>query len=425
MNLTTQRPRIYRGWWIVFAGFLGQMTSVGAQTYGLSALIQPMERSLGWSRSEIVGVVTVARLLGGATSAALGVLVDRYGSRLLMSVSALVLGICLIFVGFVTTLWQYYLLMGIGLGLTFPGLFDIGPRTAIANWFIRKRALAFTLFILGSAAAGIIIAPIIAWTEHYADWRTAWMMMGALTLAVIPVAWFSIRRRPEDIGLLPDGDAPGESSQSLHGALTQSGHSSEEPEWTAGDALRTRSFWLVTFAFMLVSLPASAITIHMAPYVGTKGFSTLVGVSTLSFHALGGVAGRVVWGLLIARFGVYSMAVAFGLFYGVSIIAFLLTSSPATLYLTAAMVGASIGGLLQVRSHIFPAYFGRRIVGRLTGYSATFETITGAVTPLFAALMYDATQSYVLTFSIFAAACFVTGMVFLLAPPPPPGQRTS
>src|SRR5215216_6036044 len=82
--------RLYRGWWIVATGYISQMGTVGATGWVFGVLILPMQDDLGWSRSVLVGVVTLARLLSGVFAVRIGPAVDRHGARLLMTLSALI-----------------------------------------------------------------------------------------------------------------------------------------------------------------------------------------------------------------------------------------------------------------------------------------------------------------------------------------------
>ena len=135
-----------------------------------------------------------------------------------------------------------------------PGFGLLGPRTAIANWFVRRRAFAFMVFTLGSGAAGIVLTPLMAQVADAASWRVAWVLMGMLVWAVAPLAWFTVRRRPEDVGLLPDGvarDEPGERLDFVTG----------EAAWTVADALRTRTFWLLTAGFTLHNMEPPFFTL--------------------------------------------------------------------------------------------------------------------------------------------------------------------
>ena len=267
---------IFRGWLIVGVGYLTQLSTAGASGWVFGVLILPMQDELGWSRSTLVGVLTVERLVTGAFGIWLGPRLDKHGARLVMTVSAIVAGSCLIGMALIQSPWQAYLLYGV-LGLTTPGLSTLGPVVSISNWFIRKRSQAIMFYTFGSATAGLVLAPAMAAVADAMSWRTAWLLMGLMLWAVAPLAWATIRQRPEDVGQRPDGeDAP-----SLPAGASISPVRDDEPEqyWTVGLALRSPAFWLLAGGFMLTALPASSIFIHMSAFVQSKGFSHEAGAA--------------------------------------------------------------------------------------------------------------------------------------------------
>ena len=407
---------IYRGWWIVGTSYFAQMVAAGASGWVFGVLIRPMEDDLHWSRSQLVGVITLASLLGGTFAARLGPVVDRHGPRTLMTVSAVVGGVALMALSLVHSPWQFYAIWAV-FGLSTPGFGLLGPRVAIANWFIRRRPLAFMIFTFGSATAGIVLAPTMAWVADVWSWRTAWVLMGLLAWALAPMSWLAVRRRPEDLGLLPDGDQPAKERPDISGA-PEPPTTSGEPVWTVREALHTRAFWMLTFGFMLVSLPGSSIFVHMMPYVETRGLSLETGAAVVSIYGFGALGGRPVWGFIIQRIGIHRTLVVFGVSYGTAIVAFLVPSDALGIYAVTLLLGLAIAGLQQMQAQVFPDYYGRAIVGTLTGYSGLTYTISRAAAPLYAALAYDASQSYMFAFGSFAAACFISAAAFMLAAPP-------
>ncbi len=399
------------------------MTLTGATGWVLSVQLLPMQHSLGWSRSELVGALTVFSLLSGILAATLGPVMDRYGTRALMTVSALLAGACLVSLGLVTAPWQYYLVFGVGLGLAAPALQNVGPSVAIANWFVRRRVQAFAAFTLGSTTAGIVLAPLVGAVAHLFDWRTGWLLMGVLTWCIVPLAWLAVRRRPEEVGLLPDGAPPeGEPAAPPPQGDVDPGEASS---WSVGEALRTRVFWLLVAAFTLTSLPASSIYVHMAPYASSKGLPAAAAIASLTVYGLGGAAGRFLWAFIIRRLGMHRALICFGCSYGLTISAFTLAGGVLALYATTALLGLSIAGSQQLQSQSFADYFGRRIVGSLLGYAGLFFMVSRAVAPTFAAVMFDRLHSYELPFALFAGACFLAGAAFLLAFPPRRREATA
>jgi sugar phosphate permease len=376
-------------------------------------LIIPMQDDLGWSRSTIVGVLTLHRLAGGACGFWLGPLVDRHGTRLLVTVSAVAAGACLIGLSLIQAPWQSYLLWGV-FGLTLPGLSTLGPIAAISNWFVRGRTQAIMFFTFGSATAGLILAPIMAAVAADLSWRVAWVIMGLMLWAIAPLAWLAIRRRPEDVGLLPDGAESAPVTNFSAPAPTQT---SDEPEWTTAAAVRTRSFWLLTIGFTLTMLPASSIFIHMSAFVQSKGFSVEDGAAAVSIYGLGAVMGRFVWGFTVAHAGLHRSLVAWGFLYGASIIIYILPTHLLAIYATTILLGISISGSQQLRAQTFPEYFGRQVVGALVGYSTLVATFAGAVAPLMVAVAFDWTGSYSEIFVAFGLCCLVAGAGFVFSRP--------
>jgi MFS family permease len=408
-----QAPRIYRGWWIVFTGYLSQAATVGCAGWVFGVLILPMQDDLGWSRSEIVGVVTLSRLISGVLAAPLGPMVDRHGARGLMTLSALGAAACIFGTAASQNVWQYYVCWA-GFGVCMPGLSNIGPAVAISNWFVRKRAQAVMFFTFGSATAGLVLAPIMSAVARNLDWRWSWAGMALLFVIVAPLAWTFVRRRPEDYGLLPDGA----SEVTTRAGPSQSPLRQEpEPEWTLQEALHSHAFWLITFGFMLTSFPASSIFIHMPSFVESKGFSQAEGAAAISFYGAGVLAGRFIWGFIVARVGVYRALVAYGFTYGLSIFLFVAPHQLALIYATTVLLGIAIAGAQQLQVQAFPEYFGRRIVGSLLGYAGVAAAITGSAAPLVAAAAYDASESYSLTFTLWGVFCLVAGLAFVFSRP--------
>jgi len=144
MNRLLHPSAVYRGWWIVATGFLAQMPTVGATGWVFGVLILPMQHDLGWSRTEVVGVVTLARLLSGFFAMKLGPLVDQHGARLLMIGSSVLAAASMAGTALIQNPAEYYACWVL-FGLSIPGLSTLGPAVAISNWFVNAVPLAWRL----------------------------------------------------------------------------------------------------------------------------------------------------------------------------------------------------------------------------------------------------------------------------------------
>ncbi|HEX5369084.1 MAG TPA: MFS transporter, partial [Dehalococcoidia bacterium] len=400
--------RVYRGWWIVFTAFLSQFAATGSSGWVFGVLLLPMQVDLHTSRSVIVGVLLVQRLISGAAGALLGPFIDREGTRLVTAASAVVAGGCLLCLATVQAAWQPYVLWGI-FGLSLPGLSTVAPVASISAWFVRKRTQAIVTYTFGGAMAGLVLAPTMAIVADQFGWRTVWAVMGLMFWAIAPVAWIAIRRKPEDLGLQPDGLA---ASAALTDAEPETKAGTETEGLTVAQVLRSKSFWLITLGFTLTMLPASSIFIHMSSYVQSKGFSETDGAAAVSIYGFGAVLGRFVWGYMVVRLDLRRSLVVWAFAYGLSIVFFALPASIVALYGTTVLLGITVSGSLQFRAQAFPDYFGSQIAGSLTGYAAAIATLAGAVAPLIVAYWYDLSGAYEGIFLVFAVCCVAASVAF-------------
>lgn len=420
-------PRIFHGWWIVLTGTLAISLSGGATTYVFSVLIPAMERDLGWSRAELVGVITVAALVKGGISAPIGPLFDRYGSRAFMTGGAVLGGACFMLTSLVAEVWQFYLLVGVGVALSVPALEDLGPRTAVANWFIRKRPAAFAVLTPGRSISGIVLVPIAHLLMTTYSWRAVYLAVGLAELLVLaPLCWLVVRRRPEDVGLLPDGAAPPSAGVRASAQAGTHVHLFPDPVWTRGQVLRTRTYWLLAAGFFLVALPSSSIYIHMGSYMQDKGLTAAAAAAGLGVYGFGALCGRPVWAFVVTHSNIRWALTAFALSYATAILGYTVAASQWTLYTAVFFLGLIIGGSAQLVGQVWPDYFGRRVVGAITGLATLVNMPATASGALILALALEATGSYTPILLVWAGIAYTSALFFAVARrPDPPAAEAS
>lgn len=399
-------PR-FRGWWIVGASFLALYLNGSSTSYLMGVLILPMEADLGWSRATLLGALTVSTFVTAGTGMVMGPFYDKHGARVGMTVSALTSGTVLLLLPHVTMIWQYYILLGVGMGVARSGLENMGPRTAIANWFVRRRAAAFAWYSGGRAVFGVTAVAPMAYLVSSTSWRSGWTLIGALELAVLmPMIWLVVRRRPEDLGQLPDGDTPRPDTQNA--ALA-------EPEWTRAQAMRTKAFWFMVLGFAFVGFPTSGMIANLLPYFSDEGLSLETASAVFSIFAFGALMGRPIWGFVSTRIGIHPALTLYALVYGLSIASMVLAFNTPTLFAAAFFVGVPTGGAAQLQAQAWPDFFGRRSVGAITGISTLIIMPTLAAGPLLAAIAFDQMGSYNWVFTAFAGGAIVSSVFFYLA----------
>jgi sugar phosphate permease len=233
----------FYGWYIVGVSFVTLFLQASGGGFTFSIFLPAMNEELGWSRSTIVGATSLAAITAAVAGPFLGRIVDRHGPRAAMTVSVIALGLAQLAASFVQEPWQFYLAIGLVSGAARPVLQSVGPGAMIAQWFQRRRSTAFGIASVGPPIANVLLPPLIAALVHAAGWRSGWVTLGCLALGMgLAPTLFLVRRRPEDLGLRPDGDPP----QAEHEGTGQPARAAApvvDEDWTAREALHSVSFW--------------------------------------------------------------------------------------------------------------------------------------------------------------------------------------
>ncbi len=410
--------RFYYGWVIVAVGALAAGVGAFAATSPFSAFITPMSRDLGWSQTTLNGAQAVGTLVGGLSAPLAGRLVDRYGPRLMLTVAGLTMGVALTLCANVQEPWQFFVSYGLA-RLVFQGIVMVATTTAVANWFIRQRGRATGLALMGNALSVALVVPLIQYLVETASWRTAWAVLGAIALlGLTPAAALLLRRRPEDLGLLPDG-AP--SAVPPPGRAGRSGGAppgSREPAWHLGPALHTRTFWLLLASGSLTGFTVAGITTHQIPVLLHNGVAPAAAAGMVSIYAVCWTAGIIVWGFVGERVPArYGLA----LIYAVSAVAALIlvntrTATGAVVF--ALLFGLVVGGNSTLEALIWADYYGRVALGTIRGFGRPFILAANALGPLVAGMLVDALGSYQVAYAGFAATSLAAAVLVLTARPP-------
>ncbi len=419
------RKRFFYGWVIVAVVFISNFAGSGMGGWVLTVLIKPMQHDLGWSRAAILGAASTATLIGAAIAPLLGRLVDRYGARAIMAFGAIMQGLLLLILSRVSSIWQLYLLYGLGGALANAELQGVAPLTAIANWFIKQRGRAIAISMMGLSLSGVVFVSLTQKIVDLSSWRTAWTVIGIINLVfvVLPV-WFFMRRRPEDMGLQPDGEAKVEPTSNLIAEPVSSGlpNDKEEPSWTATEAVKSKAFWLLAISISFDSIAMMGVWMHMPTYYSDIGFSATIAASAMSLNACGSFIARISWGLLVERMHVrYCICAAcIAASLGVAaVMSFSLGLLPPlwVLFLVSFYHGLIVGGLVVLHGVVWPDYFGRRNTGVIRGMAMPIQSIAGSGGPLFAAFIYDKFGSYRAALTIFVGCYLIAAAIVLMAKP--------
>jgi len=392
--------------------------SSGINFHGFGNFIIPLSKEFGWSRTTVSAVFSLARLEAGFIGPVEGWAVDRLGPRKLMLVGIPVMGLGFILLSQVSGLFTFMLVYILGITLGNSLGMHVPASAAVANWFNRKRGLAFGIMWSGVGLGGLLV-PALGWAIDVYGWRDASVYVGIFVIFVgVPVAAL-MRHRPEQYGFLPDGQIiPQKTSNGKRGK-----NEDLEVDFTAREALQTSSFWFLSLSIMARSLVTGGVGLHLVPYFVGLGASPIEAAAYAGSVGVISIPGRFGLSYLGDYFNRrYMMAISL-LFMTLSIV--LLATADSLSSSIPGLVAYSIsqGGISVIPQSIIADYFGRKAFATISGFRSSIQMLGIIVGPVVSGLVYDRTGSYEWAFLGFAAASIVSMLLVLMALPPSPRPR--
>lgn len=421
----------YYGWVIVGASGTVIFGRMAPNITTLTVFIYPMSEELGWSRTVISGAVSAGALAAVVFSPVVGWAIDRYGTRPVMVISMVVLGLSMTSLAWATVPFTFYLAYSTA-RVVFHTAAPIGASTVVSRWFIRKRGRAIGIVFLFGAIGGLVFTMQSAlFIDHFGT-KVAWLSLGLLVLgvSVIPVLLL-VAERPEDIGLMPDGRMPDEvpvpasslpvQEQIPRTVQVQTGVPVDD-SWSLGGAMRTRSFWVLFFMGMAMFCVNTGTNVHIGAYYRDQGLTLTLAAVAISFSWLVSAFGSVVWGWVLekieARYA-YSLLL---LILGISTLYLLTVDSAAGAFGAAALIGSVSAGSQVIPTIMYADYYGRNSMGKIRGISETGVLIGQSTGPLLAGVVFDLNGSYSFVFLVFGGIAITCGLIVLTATRPVRGR---
>jgi OFA family oxalate/formate antiporter-like MFS transporter len=400
--LLSGRLPFFYGWVVLAclccAGFARQGPAVAT----LSIFVEPLTREFGWSRTALSGAVSLGGVLAALSSPLIGPLLDRHGARLTLCTAVLVTGAAMMLLSLMQSLLVFYLLFCIA-RMNWAGPFDLGIYGGVNNWFVVRRAFATSVATVAQFA-GLVAMPLIAqlaMRQH--GWRGGWLAIGSVTLLIgfLPV-WLFMARRPEDLGLRPDGRTTG--SSLAPAALADL----SEPSFSRREAIGTSAFWLLLLYTVIVYPVQAGVSLQQAAHLIERGIEPTIAATTVSTFSLMSAVASATCGLLPRRVPIRFPLAVTGGFLAVSTLAMIGISSARQGYVAAALFGFGIGGVLTLLPIAWADYFGRANFAAIRGIALSVQVIAQASGPLLSGAMHDWTGSYRRVLQCFAVLSCVS-----------------
>ena len=411
--MTTRPKSLYYGWVVAAAAGSIQFANAASAISVLTIFVVPMSDEFGWGRTQIAGATTAGAILGAALAPFIGRLVDRFGARVVLTLSGLVIALACVSLSTMQTLPGFYLAFAAA-RIADQGGVKIGASVAAGKWFQRYRGRVTGLIFFVETTGVIALAPLTHLVIAELGWRAAWLMLAAamLLLGALPCALW-VRRQPEDMGLAIDGGPPAASGDADWSTSPATVH--EPPSLTLREAARTPAFWLALAALFLGSNALSGPGLHLVPYLTEQGVNPTAAVSAISVMATAGAAGALLSGLAAERIPPrWAMAALYLAGAG----ALVLLVSADTLfetYLFAGLMGMAGAGINTLAPLLWAGSYGRGALGAIHGVGRASQVLGFAIGPLASGIAYDATGSYREAFLVMAAVALLAAGLVVMA----------
>jgi len=284
-------------WIVIGIAFFTVGVAFGARNAFAVFLIAVIEE-FHWSRALASGALMVGSVMWTLVAPVIGILLDRFGPRVVLTGGSIVMALGFVISGLAHTVAEFYLGMGIFVGIGFAALTMTSQATFLSNWFILRRGMAIGMVASGIGLGILVIVPVTQWLIATYGWRVAFFILAGLLAAVVaPVNYFFQRQRPEQMNLKPDfGDSPPQASARPTRATSVDGPSLKA-------ALRDRRFWAFAFGVLAGAIPLHMVLIHQVAAVSDAGFSKELAAFALGMIGLFAAPAMIFMGFLADRIG--------------------------------------------------------------------------------------------------------------------------
>jgi len=411
-----RQSRLYYGWLVLAVAAAAMVGTLPGRTQGLGLITEPLLIDLALDRVSYAELNFWATIVGAGGAIGIGHALDRLGSRTVLIVVALALGIVVCFMSRTTSV------VGLAVWLTLTralgqSALSVVSLATVGHWFVRRIDAAMAVYSVVMSMGFMIAFPVVGSLVQRYDWRTAWLAIGcALILGLAPLAALVVRRGPETCGLIPDGDPTAGDTARLQSAAHQlTGH-----PWNA--ALLTPAFWIFAIGTALYGLVASGIGLFNESILAERGFGPDIYYQALVVTALTGLGGNFLGGWCARQ---VRLTILLAISLGLLAAALLALPHVARLWQVMAWAaGMGVGGglVMVLFFSVWPRAFGRRDLGRIQGAAQALTVLASAIGPLLLAWCVKRTGSYSAMFTVLAAVIGCTAAAALIVSMPDPHE---
>ncbi|HEV8343949.1 MAG TPA: MFS transporter [Candidatus Binatia bacterium] len=384
---------IYYGWRMVGLVSTIRVLGGGLHQYGFTVFFLPISQDLGLSRAATSLAFSLARAEGAIEGPVVGYLVDRHGPRPMIMVAAVLTGIGYILLSWVDS-YASFLIIYLGvISLAFTAGFVHSPMVVANSWFIRRRARAMTLISAAVPVGGAMISPLLAMAVYAWGWRWAAFLAGCLFLFIAAPLSVRLRRSPESIGLLPDGDPPQKGAPRSAPDKSRAPGDKEETDFTVRHAMSTFVYWMLVLSMMARVGAYSTVSVHFVPIMVWKGLSQEQAALFLGAFAFLNLLSHFLLGWIADMMNKLQLLTACMFIAAASVLALMWGEAYWLLWLFTILFTV-IDASFPIAWAAVGDFFGRRYFATIRGTMSFFYQWGSVIGPVLAGAIYDQSQTY-------------------------------
>lgn len=390
-----EQVRRFYGWKLVGVSMV-LLTLMSVTTFmGVGTYLVALETRFGWSRTALSGAFSLARVQGAIIGPLEGLLVDRFGNRLMIMIGFTTMGVGFLLVGRVTELWHFYAAFFlVTIGSSLGGWLAI--ISMVNNWFVRHRSKALATAMMGVHFGGFLV-PVLALGIQSHGFSIAMTGIGAAMLLTVVPVYRSLSNRPEERGERPDGPDFGRERRAA-GA-----DEDREVDFTPKQALKTRAFWILTVVHLSSTASIVSLSLHLSPKLVDMGMSLTGAATIVTWSTVFAIPAQLVAGFMADKLPKPPILTLLLFIQAGSLVILAMADSVALAYPYAILYGIAIGGRIPLMTAIRGDYFGRRSFATIMGLSQLPNNLAMIVAPILTGYAYDVQGTYFLPFMVFAA----------------------
>ncbi|HSW38999.1 MAG TPA: MFS transporter [Acidobacteriota bacterium] len=412
----------FYGWKILAALWIIVFINLAFPIYGSSVINAAMMEDLNLDRQTLGLLFSLFTILSGLPGPLVALCVGRYGVRLTLTAGSVLVVLGAVLMATVVKsglLAAFAFGIIVGSGVAAGGM--IAAQAGLANWFVRRRALALSVISTATGVGGFVASPLLNRIIEAAggNWRMGWWVIALLACCAAAVALMFIRNRPADLGQVPDGEAASEKPDAAENIRKRRAavHITAR-EWSSREALSGLSYWVMMFCHLSLSCGYTVFLAHGVVHLQDLGHSRDMAAWAPSFMAFAGLFAKIIVGIFGDRieprylWAVFIASLGVGTWFMVS------ADTTATLLAAAGLVGIGFGGGVVCLAAVISNYYGIKPFAVLIGISVAVNTTIGAIAPAVAGRLYDAGYGYTAVFHTIMVWCLLGAvLLFFLKPP--------